>query len=725
MFEKCPNRACVRGPPSPALPGMSSSGASVEIHTGWPMWRFSLKFQSKEKEAGFLQYSAARLPSGVVAGATTMLCITSFLLISHNPATYASWYGVSTPQKDSRFWWTYGSVILVWLLSVAALLVAIFRRLHRCLGFLQREVLVSGLTLLVVAQTIFTSPWYLARASGMDHCDLYSHALCRQRLDDGRLVGNISGSDSTLVLELSIFILATHFLLSIRWIVVVQLEVAVIAMYGVAGRVLGSPEGAYVDFVIFLLMVLTFLAALGKRQLEYSERILFRQLLQEKQLRAQAEFQLSKAREDAPRAEETASNSTGRQTSALGRMIQQGLHMEHSQCESLVEIGQREQWLVDAADLVIARSAPILGSGGFGIVAAGRFQRTPVAVKVIQENTTNHSLASIGNELRILRKLHHPNIVLFHGACVDFQTGDIALVLERVFGISFDAFVGEYHATQDKPIQAIYWAFQLLHGACRALVYLHARQPPIVHGDLKASNIFVERHFNGPHAKLLDFGMARVLSRRTLPLGGTLSWQAPEVFMRGAPTAAADVFSFGRVIYFLHVGKKPLADYEQKVIRSAGMRKRVLPLSWPQPMSAEVEWVKTLVCKTSRPQPERRPPIAEVCIDIEDATRSLREGVARVEACECEAIASIGEPSTSSFVDSAAAAQEGEAQLGGSAAAAGFWAQIGQLRQDFINTTRPRRERPKSEKALSGCSENEGQPPQVAAAPRVCHRESL
>merc|ERR1740123_1115429 len=115
-----------------------------------------------------------------------------------------------------------------------------------------------------------------------------------------------------------------------------------------------------------------------------------------------------------------------------------------------------------------------------------------------------------------------------------------------------------------RTTRSVFGLHQLSLGACRALVYLHARRPPIVHGDLKGSNIFVEHRALGPHAKLLDFGLARVLSRQIEPLGGTLRWAAPEVFARGVPTPAADVFSFDRVLFFVVVGKKPLQNYEKK-----------------------------------------------------------------------------------------------------------------------------------------------------------------
>ncbi|CAK0881465.1 unnamed protein product [Prorocentrum cordatum] len=82
----------------------------------------------------------------------------------------------------------------------------------------------------------------------------------------------------------------------------------------------------------------------------------------------------------------------------------------------------------------------------------------------------------------------------------------------------------------------------------------------VVHGDLKCSNVFVERTCcprSLPTAKLLDFGLSRALTMRAKPLGGTLRWVAPEVLRGSSPDTAADMFSFGCLISFIITGRLP------------------------------------------------------------------------------------------------------------------------------------------------------------------------
>jgi len=79
---------------------------------------------------------------------------------------------------------------------------------------------------------------------------------------------------------------------------------------------------------------------------------------------------------------------------------------------------------------------------------------------------------SIGNELRILRRLRHPNIVLFHGACMNESSMDMALVLEYCSGVPLNDFVQPECSRSER--------YECLLGVCRAFRYLHTRSPTVV-----------------------------------------------------------------------------------------------------------------------------------------------------------------------------------------------------------------------------------------------------
>jgi len=118
---------------------------------------------------------------------------------------------------------------------------------------------------------------------------------------------------------------------------------------------------------------------------------------------------------------------------------------------------------------------------------------------------------------------------------------------------------------------------------------LHTRAVPVVHGDMKGSNIIVEQMDSHYRPKLLDFGLARVLTSSAKPLGGTLRWTAPEVIRsrrNGAsatvvPHPSADLFSFGRVVYLVGAEKLPLEGVATNCVKGVVLQNAEQSLEWP------------------------------------------------------------------------------------------------------------------------------------------------
>lgn len=257
----------------------------------------------------------------------------------------------------------------------------------------------------------------------------------------------------------------------------------------------------------------------------------------------------------------------------------------------VLELGREEHWLIRPEELQLDLNR-ILGQGSFGAVVAASFRGSPAAVKVPRKradvaNGVVRRALPLLPELRMLRMLRHPNIVLFHGACVDVETRDVALVFEEIKGETLRSFVlrGKLHALEqpERSVQKL----QLLLDCARGLRYLHEQTPPLVHGDLKDGNIFVEMWAGGPRAKLGDFGLTRQVKASQQMSCGTLRWAAPEVicmgWLRVEPTTSSDVFSFGRLIHFLVVEKRPLESLgETELRRMAQYKGRMPTITWPR-----------------------------------------------------------------------------------------------------------------------------------------------
>lgn len=274
--------------------------------------------------------------------------------------------------------------------------------------------------------------------------------------------------------------------------------------------------------------------------------------------------------------------------------------------------GEKEQWLLDATSVRILQEK-VLGCGGFGVVMQGELFGAPVAVKMPKNADGQFNISDLSNELRVLRHVWHPNIVKFFGSCIDPGSGGIVVVLELLKGAQLDHFVCDPETSPNTVTRRL-----ILLDICRALCYMHAQKPCIVHGDLKGSNILVESWLARPRTKLLDFGLSRLLTRRANPLGGTVNWMAPEIIRgcSGASDGSADVFSFGRLAFMVVTGSMPLRDVSCDEIINDAMNLIITPLTWPSEEMALVPECRELTGRCLRLSALMRPSMEEALSDV-------------------------------------------------------------------------------------------------------------
>ncbi|EHA8588333.1 cysteine-rich receptor-like protein kinase 6 [Cocos nucifera] len=194
-----------------------------------------------------------------------------------------------------------------------------------------------------------------------------------------------------------------------------------------------------------------------------------------------------------------------------------------------------------------------LGQGGFGTVYQGILpDGRQIAVKRLT-TSSRQGVEEMKNELALLAKLQHRNLVRLLGVCLEEQ--EKLLVYEYVPNRSLDTFLFD-------PIKSkrLSWGkrYKIIEGIARALQYLHEdSQLKIVHRDLKASNILLDAHMN---PKISDFGLARLFGGdqtegTTSQVVGTLGYISPEYAMRGHFSTKSDVYSFGVLVLEIVTGR--------------------------------------------------------------------------------------------------------------------------------------------------------------------------
>ncbi|CAE8592088.1 unnamed protein product, partial [Polarella glacialis] len=257
--------------------------------------------------------------------------------------------------------------------------------------------------------------------------------------------------------------------------------------------------------------------------------------------------------------------------------------------QAMAEVGKLEQWLIYSSDLVCFWRQK-LGEGSFGTVCRGSYLGAPVAVKTSRTDATRRGLRDMAVELRTLRRLRHPNVVSFYGACL-LQGSECGLLLveELLEGKTLECYFSQEddnfnNNCDNHPHFSDKLApWRVLLGVMSALRYLHGHEPSIIHGDIKPSNVLVrDGEFAFP--KLVDFGLCRRQKIDARPVGGTKRWMSPELLLPGpspAPNRATDIFSFGRLAFFTVTGKTPLSHLSLEELESRFRTGQVAELLWP------------------------------------------------------------------------------------------------------------------------------------------------
>lgn len=196
-----------------------------------------------------------------------------------------------------------------------------------------------------------------------------------------------------------------------------------------------------------------------------------------------------------------------------------------------------------------------LGFGGYGKVYKGVLpDGQMVAIKRAQQGSMQGGL-EFKTEIELLSRVHHKNLVALVGFC--FEQGEQMLVYEYMpNGTLRDCLSGRCGIYLDWKRR-----LRIALGSARGLAYLHElANPPIIHRDVKSSNILLDENLT---AKVADFGLSKLATdggkgHVSTQVKGTLGYLDPEYYMTQQLTEKSDVYSFGVVMLELITARQPI-----------------------------------------------------------------------------------------------------------------------------------------------------------------------
>ncbi|XP_059819268.1 serine/threonine-protein kinase DCLK1a [Hypanus sabinus] len=219
-------------------------------------------------------------------------------------------------------------------------------------------------------------------------------------------------------------------------------------------------------------------------------------------------------------------------------------------CEEVVE----EEFQVPASIAERYKVGRTIGDGNFAIVkeCMERSTSREYALKIINKSKCRGKEHMIQNEVSILRRVKHPNIVLL---IEEMDTpNELYLVMELVKGGDlFDAITSTNKYTERD-------ASGMLYNLASAIKYLHSLN--IVHRDIKPENLLVYEHQDGSKSlKLGDFGLATVVDGPLYTVCGTPTYVAPEIIAETGYGLKVDIWAAGVITYILLCGFPPFRGH--------------------------------------------------------------------------------------------------------------------------------------------------------------------
>ncbi|XP_027348159.1 probable serine/threonine-protein kinase PBL10 [Abrus precatorius] len=284
----------------------------------------------------------------------------------------------------------------------------------------------------------------------------------------------------------------------------------------------------------------------------------------------------------------------------------------------------------------------LIGRGGFGDVykgyltystmdAARSNEGFPIAVKIIRRQGAQGDETWL-NEVTYLSKINHSNVVKLIGFC--YEDEHRMLVFEYMTGGSLAD-----HLLEEESDSKLNWTrrIKIAVGIARGLDYLHTYGRPLIHRDIKSSNVLLDDNFN---AKISDFGLARYgpegsLTHVSTRVVGTRGYFAPEYITRGHLTPKADVYSFGVVLLEILSGYDAvrkhsegamgdLAQWAKPFLRNKVELPYVIDKSLGNNVSIKaVSEFSEIVLSCLCCSPKKRPTMAEVVVSLEKLEQNL------------------------------------------------------------------------------------------------------
>src|SRR6266852_238958 len=226
------------------------------------------------------------------------------------------------------------------------------------------------------------------------------------------------------------------------------------------------------------------------------------------------------------------------------------------------------------------RVIDLLSQGASGAVYLVADERTHQKLFVLKEvmHAVREERDGFPFDVAALKQLDHPALPRIYRVFYNVNHDRFYILMDYVEGSSLEVM---------RPLLpgkrfSLHAAMTLMSPIMDAVSYLHRQHPPLIHGDIKPSNIIAPTAGAPTPLKLVDFGGVKNLCTDATAQRSALNFRAPEQYS-GKASRSADVYALGAIFYTLFTGEVPAAASDRLARLNAGAPDPLLPMNQSMP----------------------------------------------------------------------------------------------------------------------------------------------
>ncbi|EDR28602.1 serine/threonine protein kinase, putative [Entamoeba dispar SAW760] len=213
---------------------------------------------------------------------------------------------------------------------------------------------------------------------------------------------------------------------------------------------------------------------------------------------------------------------------------------------------------ITASDIIYDEEIDFVGRGQFGSVYRAQIKGLNVAVKVSHETKFSaDQLKSFVTEMDLMKKCHHPNVVLFIGISID--SGRVMLITELLAGDLAQLIHHRDESLHPEIYNCVLTTelkLNIIEQCCKGVQWLHNGMN-LIHRDIKPANFLIDTSF---HVKVCDFGFAEIDTNQSGQAKGSPLYCAPEVWEKKCEKAV-DVYALAITMWELFYERLPFEEF--------------------------------------------------------------------------------------------------------------------------------------------------------------------